>query len=423
VPLLTNFFEMKNVLLLLSLVLALTVNAQAPDLKSQFPELIGTSETSEDLKTFTPCGYLQESNTFENGYASNVLFPNVVAEDFYIPAGETWDINQIKANFFTNNPTDATAMLIVFYEDNAGTVGNIIDTVTVNPSDWTTTVLGSAFGFDIHEFVFTLTTPYTLVAGSVDSTYWMSIQAVNTLATGDFYWETSTVSGYGNNGSSAPTTAGPFGVLGIENLVFELNKSYVSNMVLNECSPFSIVIGTNTYSTTGITSDTLISTSGCDSIINLDLTVNIVDVSISTAGFDVMADFAGATSYQWLDCDNSYAIIAGETSQVFTPSANGNYAVEVTNAGCTDTSSCMAFLAMTTEKELSTALTIYPNPTSGIVSVNGLSSVEGLKYLEITAATGAIIGRYDGILTELDLSEFADGIYFLNVAHEARSRS
>lgn len=51
----------------------------------------------------------------------------------------------------------------------------------------------------------------------------------------------------------------------------------------------------------------------------------------------------GAT-YQWLDCDNSYAII-GETNQTYTPSATGFFAVEITYYdGCigevVDTSSC-----------------------------------------------------------------------------------
>jgi len=47
----------------------------------------------------------------------------------------------------------------------------------------------------------------------------------------------------------------------------------------------------------------------------------------------------GAT-YQWLDCLNGFQPIAGETNQSFTPSNDGNYAVEITVNGCSDTSSC-----------------------------------------------------------------------------------
>ena len=46
-------------------------------------------------------------------------------------------------------------------------------------------------------------------------------------------------------------------------------------------------------------------------------------------------------SYQWLDCNNSNAIIVGETSHQLNASANGDYAVEVTYSnGCIDTSAC-----------------------------------------------------------------------------------
>ncbi|RFC55969.1 LamG-like jellyroll fold domain-containing protein [Brumimicrobium aurantiacum] len=51
--------------------------------------------------------------------------------------------------------------------------------------------------------------------------------------------------------------------------------SVINNMTINECTGFSITVGPNTYNSTGIYSDTLFggSIEGCDSIINLDLTV------------------------------------------------------------------------------------------------------------------------------------------------------
>ncbi len=51
------------------------------------------------------------------------------------------------------------------------------------------------------------------------------------------------------------------------------------------------------------------------------------------------ADQASAT-YQWLDCNNTYSPIPNATNQTFTPSITGNYAVEITLNGCSDTSAC-----------------------------------------------------------------------------------
>lgn len=61
--------------------------------------------------------------------------------------------------------------------------------------------------------------------------------------------------------------------------------------------------------------------------------------SVTQNGPLLTADTVGS-SYQWLDCDNNYVIINGETNQSYTPAITGNYAVEVTLNGCVDTSAC-----------------------------------------------------------------------------------
>lgn len=64
-----------------------------------------------------------------------------------------------------------------------------------------------------------------------------------------------------------------------------------------------------------------------------------VSNTVTQTGALLEADQTGAT-YQWLDCDNNYAIINGETNQSYTPAVTGNYAVEVNLNGCIDTSTC-----------------------------------------------------------------------------------
>jgi len=57
---------------------------------------------------------------------------------------------------------------------------------------------------------------------------------------------------------------------------------------------------------------------------------------------DELVSAANGASYQWLDCNNNFSEIFGETNQVFSPASNGSYAVEVTALGgvCSDTSTC-----------------------------------------------------------------------------------
>src|SRR5690606_30067270 len=46
------------------------------------------------------------------------------------------------------------------------------------------------------------------------------------------------------------------------------------------------------------------------------------------------------TTYQWIDCDNEDAPIDEATTQIFTPTATGNYAVIITKGGCSAQSEC-----------------------------------------------------------------------------------
>ena len=107
----------------------------------------------------------------------------------------------------------------------------------------------------------------------------------------------------------------------------------------------------------------------CDSIIVT--TVNVVEIvtSVSATGLTLTADAMGA-SYQWLDCDNGYVEIIGEINQSFTPAINGNYAVQVTENGCIDTSSCISIINISIEPyPFVNNIYLYPNPTEGIFNV------------------------------------------------------
>jgi len=58
-----------------------------------------------------------------------------------------------------------------------------------------------------------------------------------------------------------------------------------------------------------------------------------IDTTLSLNDNTLMANQSGAT-YQWLDCNNNFAEIAGATNQTFTATQNGSYAVEITLNNC-----------------------------------------------------------------------------------------
>jgi len=146
-----------------------------------------------------------------------------------------------------------------------------------------------------------------------------------------------------------------------------------------------------------------------------NITVTDIDNSVSVSGITISAD-AGGYQYQWVDCDNSNAPITGETNQSFTPTSNGNYAVEITDGTCTVTSSCTAVTTIGILEPNNSEVSIYPNPTNGKVTIT-LYKLETLSY-ELLSLEGKVISSQNGIYSnqfEIDLSDQANGIYWLKI--------
>ena len=133
--------------------------------------------------------------------------------------------------------------------------------------------------------------------------------------------------------------------------------------------------------------DTIPNTVGCDSIITVTLTINTVDVSVTTTDPSITANATGAT-YQWLDCSDSSAIL-GETARSFTATANGDYAVEVTENGCTDTSVCVTITKVgIIENDFGSSLNFYPNPNQGKFTID-----LGQSYQDVSVIVSSLLGQ------------------------------
>jgi hypothetical protein len=193
----------------------------------------------------------------------------------------------------------------------------------------------------------------------------------------------------------------------------------MSSQTLNECAGFSITVGSNTYTTTGNYTDTLVGSSfaGCDSIVNINLTVAAaIDTSVTSNFLVMTANQAGAT-YQWLACDTNSAAILGETNQTYTGVGNGSYAVEITMGNCVDTSGCITVVGVGINEIKESSVSIYPNPASNSIQVSLGAKVNVLNY-SLTSITGKVIQantekNIDAI--SIDISNEAKGIYFLKL--------
>ncbi len=161
---------------------------------------------------------------------------------------------------------------------------------------------------------------------------------------------------------------------------------------------------------------------GCDSTITLNLTINTVDVGVTKNKSTITANNATATAYQWLNCDNDYAIITAENAQSFTAKVNGNYAVEIKENGCTDTSACVAITNVGIQDlVVNSSVSIFPNPSANFITIK-TNDVYLNKTYSIFNALGqqVLSGKLANETTILDISSLTKGFYFMQIGEEEK---
>ena len=218
--------------------------------------------------------------------------------------------------------------------------------------------------------------------------------------------------------SSTVGSANSNTILWIDDLSVVCVTSPTATLTEVVCGSYTAPSGA-VWSTSGTYQDTVPSGGNCDSIYTINLTVNNADTSITTNSTMLMANATGAT-YQWVDCNNGNAPIAGQTNNTFTPTINGNYAVEVTENSCTLLSSCYNFvLSSVNTLDFSHNLAVYPNPTRGTFTIDLGATYDNAAIL-ITDINGRTV--YQTIanqtaLVSLELDQPA-GVYFVSVTSE-----
>ncbi|MBD3636997.1 MAG: T9SS type A sorting domain-containing protein [Crocinitomicaceae bacterium] len=189
--------------------------------------------------------------------------------------------------------------------------------------------------------------------------------------------------------------------------------------VLNEsiCAGSSYSFGGSNLTSAGVYYDTLTSVVySCDSIVELNLAITTIDSTVIVSGITLTVQESGAT-YQWVDCDNGNAPVAGATGQYFTPTANGNYAVEVTVNGCTSTSDCYVVAGVGLEDiNPLNGVQVYPNPTYGLITIQTANNDQNLTVI-VRSASGEVIHYLQPSNKELITFELEgeSGIYFIEL--------
>ena len=257
-----------------------------------------------------------------------------------------------------------------------------------------------------------------------------------------------------------------------------LYNNYLSNNVSSICSGDTVFVGSSSYFAPGNYSDTLFSQSGCDSIINTNLTVfptlyeylsyTICDGDSITVGNNIYYNSGSFsdTLLSTFNCDSiiyttvaqsipiaslnenmgilNYNVISGSPPynvQLFgpsglilnltnnngvgsyTPTINGIYYLVIEDqAGCfADTVFYQVDIISNIENYILNDLKIYPNPTNDYLNIE-FNNYNSQKFSIIFENTlGQEISRHDIIegnqefSQKFNISEFSTGVYYVKI--------
>jgi hypothetical protein len=167
---------------------------------------------------------------------------------------------------------------------------------------------------------------------------------------------------------------------------------------------------TNTYIVTGTDAN------GCKDTAMTTVMAHGVDTSVIVNGATFTSNAILGTC-QWLNCSTNI-LISGALGHDYTATANGSYALVISQNGCSDTSSCYSYLSTGLENTaFDTKVLIYPNPFSSqtTIEIKGFSA--GNYQLRIVDLLGREVFKSLTTSSQLQFNreDLQAGIYFIEI--------
>ncbi len=394
------------------------------DFGAKISETVCDSYVSPSGKTWTSSGSYFDTIPNSFGGDSIILVDLTVLEsttstitetacDSYTsPSGKTWTISGTYQDTIPN-AAGCDSVITIDLTVNSSSASSISESVCdsyVSPSGKTWTASGSyldtipnAAGCDS-----VITVELTVNNSSTSS---LTETACNSYTSpSGKIWTTS-----GIYMDTIPNVAGCDSVITVD---LTLNSTSAVEIHDTICNGSSYSFNGKEIAETGQYTDTLTNVSGCDSIVVLNLMVHTIDTSITVSGEDVLTANESDAQYQWLQ-NNS--IIDGATSQSYTVTETGSYAVVITKNDCVDTSGYYNIQIVTGVSDISfgSGIAVYPNPTKGAVTVNLGAEYQAI-YVRLYTISGKLvsINEYKS-RREIDYQiDGEKGVYFLHISSD-----
>jgi hypothetical protein len=380
------------------------------------------NHSSASTMSATACdSYQLNGTTYVTSGVYTQLFQNAAGCDSTLTL--TLTINQSSSSTMSETACDSYELNGTTYvtsgvytqtlQNAAGCDSTLTLTLTINQSSASTMSATACDSYELNGTTYTESGVYTQLlqnAAGCDSTLTLNLtinqsSASTMSATAcDSYQLNGTT--YTESGVYTQTFQNAAGCDSILTLTLTINQSSASTMSATACDSYEL--NGTTYAASGVYTQMLQNAAGCDSILTLTLTINVSPEAIVINNGDGTLTASGGDTYQWFDCSTQQEI-TGATNAVFAPATNGSYAVIAVIGDCSDLSDCVDMENIGIAEMQMSDLSIYPNPTSGNVTVR-FSGEQGQLFVYDAAGKLVWMGTVASTDT-ISLETFETGVY------------
>ena len=217
---------------------------------------------------------------------------------------------------------------------------------------------------------------------------------------------------------------------------------YVINLQVNSpitnptnetaCDTFVSVNG-NVYTETGVYSDTLTGSNMCDSIIQVNLYIPNIDVTV-TQNDSLLSvnETDSSAAYQWVDCNENNSPIAGQSNASFIATESGSYACFISASGCQRLTDCIEVTidsvpnpndtttndsTIFVHEFLTSDILIFPNPNDGSFNLELKQEPNGQAVVTVSNTLGQVVYVNQDVKRSqpIHLPSNSKGIFILDV--------
>jgi hypothetical protein len=202
------------------------------------------------------------------------------------------------------------------------------------------------------------------------------------------------------------------------NILVTIHPDGASTTDLKWCGPYTYngeILGVS-----GTYNFVLTTVNGCDSLVTLNLEIIDIANGITIDENVLTATEEDGDTYQWYDCDTEMQI-EGATDRMFSPESSGSYRVQLFKDVCSFFTDCITFTLVGTV-EHNFDIDISPNPTNGILYITNHSGLSDYKF-SFYDTSGRQIELSNPINESgiLDIDNLNSGMYLLKIENGSDS--